>query len=120
MQGAFWGMLFGLIFFVPFFDLAVGAAFGALGAKMADYGISDDIIKKTRDQVTERYFRAVSAHQRRSAKQGHRGSERRAIRANFNQPDQRTGRRDESYLYKRVIQSMELVYAEPTPISIHF
>ena len=53
LQGAFWGMLFGLIFFVPFFGLAVGAAFGALGAKMADYGISDDFIKKTRDQVTE-------------------------------------------------------------------
>ncbi len=53
MQGAFWGMLFGLIFFVPFFGLAVGAAFGALGGKMADYGISDDFIKKTREQVTE-------------------------------------------------------------------
>jgi uncharacterized membrane protein len=53
MQGAFWGMLFGLIFFVPFFGLAVGAAFGAIGAKMADYGISDEFIKKTREQVTE-------------------------------------------------------------------
>ena len=53
LDGAFWGMLFGLIFFVPFFGLAVGAAFGALGGKMADYGISDDFIKKTRDQVTE-------------------------------------------------------------------
>ena len=53
MQGAFWGMLFGLIFFVPFFGLAVGAAMGALSGKMADYGISDDFIKKTREQVTE-------------------------------------------------------------------
>lgn len=53
LQGAFWGMLFGLIFFVPFFGLAVGAAFGALGGKMADYGISDDFIKQTRDKVTE-------------------------------------------------------------------
>ena len=53
LQGAFWGMLFGLIFIVPFFGLAVGAAFGALGAKMADYGISDDFIKQTRDQVSE-------------------------------------------------------------------
>lgn len=53
LDGAFWGMLFGLIFFVPFFGLAVGAAFGALGGKMADYGIDDDFIKKTRDQVTE-------------------------------------------------------------------
>jgi uncharacterized membrane protein len=53
LQGAFWGMLFGLIFFVSFFGLAVGAAFGALGGKMADYGISDDFIKKTREKVTE-------------------------------------------------------------------
>jgi uncharacterized membrane protein len=53
MQGAFWGMLFGLIFFVPFFGLAVGAAFGALGGKMADYGISDEFIRKTREKVTE-------------------------------------------------------------------
>ena len=53
MQGAFWGMLFGLIFFVPFFGLAVGAAMGALSGSMADYGISDEFIKKTRDKVTE-------------------------------------------------------------------
>lgn len=53
LQGAFWGMLFGLIFFVPFFGLAVGAAFGALGGKMADYGISDEFINKTREKVTE-------------------------------------------------------------------
>jgi uncharacterized membrane protein len=53
LDGAFWGMLFGLIFFVPFFGLAIGAAMGALSGKMNDYGISDDFIKKTRDQVTE-------------------------------------------------------------------
>jgi uncharacterized membrane protein len=53
MQGAFWGMLFGLIFFVPFFGLAVGAAMGTLSGKMADYGISDEFIKQTREQVTE-------------------------------------------------------------------
>jgi uncharacterized membrane protein len=53
LQGAFWGMLFGLLFFVPFFGLAVGAAMGALGGKMADYGIDDNFIEETRDQVTE-------------------------------------------------------------------
>lgn len=53
LQGAFWGMLFGLIFFVPFFGLAVGAAMGAIGGKMADYGIDDNFIKQTREQVTE-------------------------------------------------------------------
>lgn len=53
LDGAFWGMLFGLIFFVPFFGLAIGAAMGALSGKMADYGIDDAFIKKTREQVTE-------------------------------------------------------------------
>jgi len=53
LDGAFWGMLFGLIFFVPFFGLAVGAAMGALSGKMADYGINDDFIRRTREQVTE-------------------------------------------------------------------
>jgi uncharacterized membrane protein len=42
-------MQFELIFFVPFY----GAAMGALGGAMRDYGIDDDFIKKTRDQVTE-------------------------------------------------------------------
>jgi uncharacterized membrane protein len=46
-------MLFGLIFFVPFFGMAVGAAMGALSGRFADYGIDDDFIKRTRDQVTE-------------------------------------------------------------------
>ena len=53
LDGAFWGMLFGLIFFAPFFGMAIGAAMGALSGKFADYGIDDEFIKKTRDQVTE-------------------------------------------------------------------
>ncbi len=53
LQGAFWGMLFGLIFFVPFFGLAIGALMGGLAGHFSDYGISDDFIKKTREQVTE-------------------------------------------------------------------
>lgn len=53
LDGAFWGMLFGLIFFVPFFGMAVGAAMGALSGHFADYGIDDEFIKKTREQVTE-------------------------------------------------------------------
>lgn len=53
LQGAFWGMLFGLIFFIPFFGMAVGAALGALTGRFADYGIDDDFIKRTRDEVTE-------------------------------------------------------------------
>jgi uncharacterized membrane protein len=53
LQGAFWGMLFGLIFFVPFFGLAVGALMGGLAGHFADYGISDEFIKKVRGEVTE-------------------------------------------------------------------
>ena len=46
-------MLFGLIFFVPYFGMALGAAMGALGGHFADYGIDDDFIKRTRAEVTE-------------------------------------------------------------------
>lgn len=46
-------MLFGLIFFVPFFGLAVGTAMGALAGKFADYGINDNFIKEVREKVTE-------------------------------------------------------------------
>jgi len=53
LDGAFWGMLFGMLFFVPFLGLAIGAAFGALGGKMADYGIDDDFINKTKAAVVE-------------------------------------------------------------------
>ena len=53
LNGAFWGMLFGLLFFVPLLGLAVGAAFGEFGASMADVAIDDDFIKKTKDKVTE-------------------------------------------------------------------
>ncbi len=53
LDGAFWGMLFGMLFFVPFLGLAIGAAFGALGGKMADYGIDDEFINKTKAAVVE-------------------------------------------------------------------
>lgn len=52
MDGAFWGMLLGMIFFVPLFGMAVGAAMGALSAKFRDYGINDDFIKSIRERVT--------------------------------------------------------------------
>jgi uncharacterized membrane protein len=53
LTGTFWGMLLGVIFFVPFFGLALGAAVGALSAKFNDYGIDDSFIKQTRESVTE-------------------------------------------------------------------
>jgi uncharacterized membrane protein len=53
LDGAFWGMLLGFIFFVPFFGMAVGAAMGALGGHFSDYGIDDNFIKEVRSKVTE-------------------------------------------------------------------
>jgi uncharacterized membrane protein len=50
--GAFWGLLFGLIFFVPLLGVAVGAGMGALAGSLTDVGISDDFIRKVRDEVT--------------------------------------------------------------------
>jgi uncharacterized membrane protein len=44
--GAFWGFLFGLLFFVPLAGLAVGAAAGALTGKLMDFGIDDKWIKE--------------------------------------------------------------------------
>jgi uncharacterized membrane protein len=52
-DGAFWGMLLGWIFFLPFLGAAVGAAMGALSAHFADYGIGNDFLEKVRSKVTE-------------------------------------------------------------------
>lgn len=53
LGGAFWGMLFGFIFFVPLLGLVVGAAVGALSGQFSDYGIDDNFIKDVREQVKE-------------------------------------------------------------------
>ncbi|MGY1693674.1 DUF1269 domain-containing protein [Geodermatophilus sp. SYSU D00814] len=52
LGGGFWGLLLGLIFFVPLLGAAMGAAFGALAGAMGDVGIDDDFIREVRDQVT--------------------------------------------------------------------
>jgi uncharacterized membrane protein len=52
LGGAFWGLLFGLIFVFPLFGIAIGAGLGSLMASMADVGVSDDFIKQVREQVT--------------------------------------------------------------------
>ena len=46
-------MLFGLIFFVPFFGMAVAAAMGALAGKFLDYGIDNNFSKSVGQKVTE-------------------------------------------------------------------
>ena len=46
LGGAFWGMLIGLLFFMPWLGLAVGAAAGALAGHFTDIGIDDKFIKQ--------------------------------------------------------------------------
>lgn len=53
LDGAFWGMLFGLIFFCPLLGVAVGALTGALSGHFKDYGINDGFIKEVQEKVTE-------------------------------------------------------------------
>jgi uncharacterized membrane protein len=49
--GAFWGMLIGLLFFMPWLGLAIGAVTGALTAKFADIGIDDGFIRDVGQKI---------------------------------------------------------------------
>lgn len=44
-SGSFWGLLVGLIFLMPIAGVLLGAAAGALGGKLSDYGINDGFMK---------------------------------------------------------------------------
>jgi uncharacterized membrane protein len=44
-------MLIGMLFFVPLFGLAVGAATGAITGSMRDYGIDDTFIKEVGNSI---------------------------------------------------------------------
>lgn len=52
LGGGFWGLLFGLIFFVPILGLAIGAGLGAMAGSLKDAGISDEFISDVREKVT--------------------------------------------------------------------
>ena len=51
--GALWGGLIGLLFLVPLFGMAIGAASGALAGKFTDVGINDDFMKKLGASIPE-------------------------------------------------------------------
>jgi uncharacterized membrane protein len=51
-SGAMWGMLIGLLFFVPVFGLALGGAMGALFGKLGKSGINDQFRQQVRDLMT--------------------------------------------------------------------
>jgi len=49
--GAFWGMLIGLLFWMPWLGMAVGAITGAIAGKLTDYGINDDFIHEVAETI---------------------------------------------------------------------
>ena len=51
LGGAFWGMLIGIIFWMPWLGLAVGAMSGALGGHFTDIGVDDDFIKEVGNTI---------------------------------------------------------------------
>ena len=51
--GALWGGLIGLLFLVPLFGMAIGAASGALAGKFTDVGIDDEFMKKLGSSIPE-------------------------------------------------------------------
>ena len=51
LGGAFWGMLIGLIFWMPWLGLALGAAGGALGGHFTDIGVDDKFIKEVGNTI---------------------------------------------------------------------
>lgn len=50
-SGAFWGLLFGIILFVPILGMAIGAGTAALTAKLIDTGIDDKFVKQLRESI---------------------------------------------------------------------
>jgi len=46
MGGAFWGLLIGIIFWMPWLGMIIGAASGALVGRLSDVGVDDEFIKQ--------------------------------------------------------------------------
>ena len=50
-SGGFWGFLFGLLFFIPFAGLALGAGLGALFGHLGEKGIDKAFQQQVRDYL---------------------------------------------------------------------
>lgn len=51
LGGAFWGMLIGLLFWMPWLGLAIGAISGAVAGKFSDIGVDDKFIKEVGSKI---------------------------------------------------------------------
>jgi uncharacterized membrane protein len=52
LRGAFWGLVFGVIFFVPLLGVAAGAAMGGGAGALTDLGIDQGFVNSVRERVT--------------------------------------------------------------------
>jgi hypothetical protein len=68
--GAFWGMLIGIIFWMPWLGMAMGALSGALGGALSDIGVDDKFIKGSGQHYRTRQFSPVPAGLQRRNRQG--------------------------------------------------
>lgn len=64
MGGAFWGLLFGILLFIPVIGMAIGAGTAALMAKLVDTGIDDKFVKDLRSSIEpgKVYLAALVSH----------------------------------------------------------
>jgi uncharacterized membrane protein len=46
LGGAFWGLLAGIIFWMPLLGMAVGTLVGAISGSLSEYGVADDFIEE--------------------------------------------------------------------------
>jgi uncharacterized membrane protein len=53
LDGAFWGLLFGILFFIPLAGMVLGVAFGGISGSMVDIGIDDPFVRDVRKQITK-------------------------------------------------------------------
>jgi uncharacterized membrane protein len=51
LGGAFWGMLIGLLFWVPWLGAAAGGLSGALGGGLSDHGLDDGFVKEVGNTI---------------------------------------------------------------------
>jgi uncharacterized membrane protein len=51
LGGAFWGMLIGIIFWMPWLGAAIGALSGAISGHFSDIGVDDGFIREVRDTI---------------------------------------------------------------------
>jgi uncharacterized membrane protein len=52
LSGAFWGLLFGIVFLLPLVGKGVGAVVGLTAGALRHVGLTDDFLQRVRDRIT--------------------------------------------------------------------